>query len=724
MRGAMFKFVMLAAAIGVCSLTASAQAVVYVDDSAPAGGDGLTWATAYASLQDAINLSPTSTTLRVGGGVYKPDQGAGIVPLNKGASFRLKDGMVLRGGYRGLGGGGSPDDRDPTLFRTLLSGDLGNNDPGVTDNTFNIVRPLSFAAVRVEGVTIKGGVGPTFSADGSGGGFRQHGGNAVLEEVNFQDCSGYAGGAIRSVGAALTLRDCTFERVSALFEGSVLFTNGSLGTLIERCRFVQTPNVLNRTPITLYGGSSEVRESYFESGVSTDPGGVIRAESENLLVSNCTFRETNATNNGGAVWARDGSLTIRDSLFFQCSAALGGGGYGGGVYKIFGGMTIERCRFDGCSAPLGGAVFVTSVDSCTISDCSFESGFATNSGAGGAIYASAISTSPAVIQRCRFESNTASRGGALYLNSLVLVSRCVFLGNQANSASARFGAHVYVGGGPTSVVGIDHCTFAQDRPTSAPAITTDSFQGSLLSIRNSIVRRDAPGPNQPQQITQNFEGTILVEYCNVESPGGLMPGVGNMDFVPHYVSIPLGDLRLRPGSAGIDRADPLSPLDPDGTRADIGARPFDSSNVWLPRTYCTAGVSTLGCSPQLAWSGQPSLSASQPFVLTAGPFEGQRKGSFVYSLSGPAEVLLGNSSSRRCVAAPFAIPWPLALGGSLGTCSGSLALDWNALMNGSTPVLGEPFAVGDAIWIQAWGRDPAGPVGSVLSNALEFVLDP
>jgi hypothetical protein len=54
---------------------------------------------------------------------------------------------------------------------------------------------------------------------------------------------------------------------------------------------------------------------------------------------------------------------------------------------------------------------------------------------------------------------------------------------------------------------------------------------------------------------------------------------GNLDEVdPLFVDLENGDVNLQWGSPLIDAGDPDSPLDPDDTRADIGALYFDQSN--------------------------------------------------------------------------------------------------------------------------------------------------
>jgi len=48
-------------------------------------------------------------------------------------------------------------------------------------------------------------------------------------------------------------------------------------------------------------------------------------------------------------------------------------------------------------------------------------------------------------------------------------------------------------------------------------------------------------------------------------------GVSNIDADPLFVNVSEGDYHLSEGSPCIDAGDPTSPLDPDSTRADMGA---------------------------------------------------------------------------------------------------------------------------------------------------------
>ena len=58
-----------------------------------------------------------------------------------------------------------------------------------------------------------------------------------------------------------------------------------------------------------------------------------------------------------------------------------------------------------------------------------------------------------------------------------------------------------------------------------------------------------------------------------------MPGIGNINDSPMFVNSAEDDYHLLYGSPCIDAGDPSSPLDPDGTRADMGALYFDQTGI-------------------------------------------------------------------------------------------------------------------------------------------------
>ena len=68
------------------------------------------------------------------------------------------------------------------------------------------------------------------------------------------------------------------------------------------------------------------------------------------------------------------------------------------------------------------------------------------------------------------------------------------------------------------------------------------------------------------------DGGLSVDYSDVE---GGWPGTGNIDADPQFRDAASGDFRLCYNSPCIDSGDPGSPLDPDGSPADMGAFFYD-----------------------------------------------------------------------------------------------------------------------------------------------------
>ena len=111
--------------------TAAAQ-TIYVDADANGLNNGSSWMDAYRYLQDALAAALSGDEIWVAEGIYKPDQGVGITPGDREATFQLKNGVTLKGGYAGLGEP-DPNARDIQLYETILSGDLNGNDVDVPD---------------------------------------------------------------------------------------------------------------------------------------------------------------------------------------------------------------------------------------------------------------------------------------------------------------------------------------------------------------------------------------------------------------------------------------------------------------------------------------------------------------------------------------------------------------------------------------------------------------
>ncbi|MCD6177625.1 MAG: T9SS type A sorting domain-containing protein [Candidatus Cloacimonetes bacterium] len=81
--------------------------------------------------------------------------------------------------------------------------------------------------------------------------------------------------------------------------------------------------------------------------------------------------------------------------------------------------------------------------------------------------------------------------------------------------------------------------------------------------------------NYPQEIF-TFNDSINISYTDILNS---WYGVGNIDSDPLFVDVLNEDYHLTENSPCIDAGDPNSPLDPDGTIADMGAFYFDQLNA-------------------------------------------------------------------------------------------------------------------------------------------------
>jgi uncharacterized delta-60 repeat protein len=142
-------------------------------------------------------------------------------------------------------------------------------------------------------------------------------------------------------------------------------------------------------------------------------------------------------------------------------------------------------------------------------------------------------------------------------------------------------------------------------------------------------------------------------------------------------------------------------------------------------SYCTSGVSSLGCTPSISASGVASVSAASGFTLDVQNVNGARQGLVFYGLGGRTGNSLGaGNTSYFCVKAPVQRMFVQNSGGAAGTCNGTLQQDWLAFVSSQPSALGAPFAAGVNVQAQAWYRDPPAPKSVALSNALEFITVP
>lgn len=218
--------------------------------------------------------------------------------------------------------------------------------------------------------------------------------------------------------------------------------------------------------------------------------------------------------------------------------------------------------------------------------------------------------------------------------------------------------------------------------------------------------------------TWDLEATVVSFSC-YGSGFGIPPNQGNIVGAPSWFDGPGRDLHLLPGSPCIDAGEPGHPFDPDGSRADIGALPFDAA--WAPTvTYCTSKVNSLGCVPSIGSSGTASASSTQPFQVFAQQELNHKSGLLFWGFAPKNQPYQGG---WLCVHAPLRRSALMDSGGSSvgNDCTGAFNFDFNAeLRAGDDPQL----TPGRVVYFQFWSRDGQASFNSHRTDALAVTLLP
>jgi predicted outer membrane repeat protein len=264
----------------------------YVDDDAPTGNnEGSSWADAYNYLQDALAAAQSGDEIHVAQGVYKPDQGNGIMPGDRTATYQLINGVTIKGGYAGFGEV-DPNARDIKMFETILSGDLNGDDVEV-GNTEDLLTEPTRAENSYRLVLAHYWTDATAVLDG----FTITGGNADGSHLN-----GIGAGIHISGDSTVTLANCTFTRNSSADWGGAVCNQG--GPMLTNC--VLTGN-------SARGGG----------GISSK-----HSESHTMTIINCIISGNTASERGGGIESWESHSIIVNSKIIKNSAR----GRGGGIY--------------------------------------------------------------------------------------------------------------------------------------------------------------------------------------------------------------------------------------------------------------------------------------------------------------------------------------------------------------------------------------------------------
>jgi len=282
--------------------------LLFVDDDAPEGGDGLAWATAFRHPQEAVDARELGARVWVARGTYTVPGGD-----ETGSVLVMKENVDLYGGFTGTEA--NLAERDVDANATVLDG---------RGTAHHVV--VGADAARLDGFTITRG-----NARG------------IADPRRPQNNAASANGAgMYNVDCSPVVANCTFLDNSAAGMGGGMHTANGAPQVVD-CVFEGNTSVCDGAGMSNVGSSPVVTGTTFRNNIVPEwrGGGMSNRDESSPTVTDCVFIGNSAGSGGGVSNFQSSSPVIEACVFTDNLGAMGGA-----VNNMFGSAAqIRNCVF-------------------------------------------------------------------------------------------------------------------------------------------------------------------------------------------------------------------------------------------------------------------------------------------------------------------------------------------------------------------------------------------
>lgn len=573
-----FDFRYFLTLIFVLTIIPFAQAIIYVDANNPNCGtaDGNSWASAYCDLQEALSRPGYLEEIWIKEGTYYPVTCNPCSEIERGLSFEMPYKPQIFGGFPQNLPNPTMNDRNPTSFLTILSGDIGTLDD-FSDNSYHVlfIEDNYEQNSRLDGLIIEKG---NANGDTEVSWHSKRGGGIFFASFNddFSYVSFYGGPILLGMKFKnCIIRDChADENGGGAYIRSVFDQYGQ--PIFEGCKILNNScdNWGGGLHLDAYSGNSNA--SFINCEISNNTAlygaamGMDGREEGNCApqITGCSFNNNTASVEGGAIYALNYDLgkvvfNLCNSTFTENEAISSRGGAitseGNGTETGI----ITDCEFTNNGSPTttqnGGAILFNSgnnvLHDVLIKNSKFTGNQASNSG-GAITYFISNSHANIKITDCHFWKNAAPFDGAISINDFdngftgsIDINNSHFVENKAVRAN-DFGGDAGVMSLTIAQVDIHitDCSFVRNEAgfsggalvirDSSPKVKNCNFIKNTAiveggAIRNLARNSDVSNPEFIQCVflentSQNSGGAIVNNNAN---PATCAPMIRNCTFL-------------------------------------------------------------------------------------------------------------------------------------------------------------------------------------------------